>query len=526
MVHHHRYNLLKKGGDEEAGTLVFLYYRRRRPNLLSVLFLSLLSCTFILAPHLFSASSYLSHLCSFGVQNEGFVGNIDVNAPLCSSIPNGRICCDRSHFRSDICFMKGDVRTHSPSSSVFLYSSKSNNGFISYVSSMIDDGEQEEHDELQHEKIKPYTRKWETSIMDTIDELDLISKRANLGVHHPCNVIHNVPAVIFSTAGYTGNLYHEFNDGIMPLYITSQHFNKKVVFFILDYRNWWVMKYGDIISHLSDHPVIDFVGDNRTHCFTEAIIGLRIHDELTVDSSLMRSNESIVDFRNLLDRAYWPRIRGLIQEEEQETVDKKMSRSPTSGSVFDHQARKPKLVILSRNGSRAIMNENSLVKTSEEMGFQVQVLRPERTTELAKIYRSLNSSDVMIGVHGAAMTHFLFMKPGSVLIQVIPLGTEWAAETYYGDPARKLGLKYIGYKIMGRESSLFDEYDKDDPVLRNPSSFTKKGWEYTKKIYLEDQTVRLDLRRFGKRLARAFYCITGIHPQSSLSSDSNFNHGT
>ncbi|KAK8554303.1 hypothetical protein V6N13_073205 [Hibiscus sabdariffa] len=364
---------------------------------------------------------------------------------------------------------------------------------------MVYDGEEDQDDELQHERIKPYTRKWETSVMDTVDELDLFSKRSNLGVHHPCDVIHNVPAVIFSTGGYTGNVYHDFNDGIVPLYITSQHFDKKVVFMILDYHNWWVTKYSDILSHLSDHPIIDFTGDDRTHCFTETIAGLRIHDELTVDSRLLRSNKSIVDFRNLLDRAYWPRIRSLIQEEETEKVQ--------------YQVRKPKLVILSRNGSRAIVNENMVVKASEEIGFEVHVLRPERTTELAKIYRSLNSSDVMVGVHGAALTHFLFMQPGSVFIQIIPLGTDWAAETYYGEPARKLGLKYIGYKIMARESSLFDEYDKDDPVLRNPRSLTKKGWEYTKKIYLEDQTLRLDMERFRKRLVRSYEYVTRIQPQ-------------
>ncbi|XP_007028685.2 PREDICTED: uncharacterized protein LOC18598895 [Theobroma cacao] len=529
MGHYQRYNQLKKGGDEEAGTLVFVwtnpgYYRRRSPKLFSILLLSLLSCSFILAPYFFSSSSALSHLYSFGVQNEGLDGDTAVKAPLCSSISNGTICCDRSHFRSDICFMKGDVRTHSPSSSVFLYSSKNSDGFINYVSSIVDDGEEEEDDELQHEKIKPYTRKWETSIMDTIEELDLISKKGNLGVHHPCDVVHNVPAVFFSTGGYTGNVYHEFNDGIVPLYITSQHFNKKVVFVILEYHNWWVMKYGDILSHLSNHPTIDFSGDNRTHCFTEAIVGLRIHDELTVDSSLMNGNKSIVDFRNLLDRAYWPRIRGLIQDEEREAQEKKISLRPTSGSASDigkkvqYQPRRPKLVILSRDGSRAITNENMLVKTAEEIGFQVQVLRPERTTELAKIYRVLNSSDVMIGVHGAAMTHFLFMKPGSVFIQVIPLGTDWAAETYYGEPARKLHLKYIGYKIMPRESSLFDEYDRDDPVLTNPSSLTKKGWQYTKKIYLDGQTVTLDLIRFRRRLVRAYDHITGMHRRSRLQS--------
>ncbi|KAK7405262.1 hypothetical protein VNO78_06462 [Psophocarpus tetragonolobus] len=93
---------------------------------------------------------------------------------------------------------------------------------------------------------------------------------------------------------------------------------------------------------------------------------------------------------------------------------------------------------------------------AKEIGFLVQVLKPDRTTELAKIYRTLNASDVMIGVHGAAMTHFLFLRPGSVFIQVVPLGTTWPAETHYGEPARKLGLKYIGYQIHPKESTLYE----------------------------------------------------------------------
>lgn len=517
------------GDDEEqsragAAALVFVcaapsYHNKRsssttsRPKLLSLLFLSLISCTFILAPHTFSLSSFAD---SFGAEDEGLVA-ADVNAPLCSSISNGTICCDRSSIRTDVCVMKGDVRTNSASSSIFLY--KNTNGFVNYVSSMV------EEEELQHEKIRPYTRKWETSVMDTIDELDLVVKKENATANHHCDVVHDVPAVFFSTGGYTGNVYHEFNDGILPLYITSQHLKKQVVFVILEYHNWWIMKYGDILSHLSDYPAIDFSGDKRTHCFPEAIVGLRIHDELTVDPSLMRGNKTIVDFRNVLDRAYWPRIRGLIQDEEREAREKlreKLSLSPSSEPLFKiekevqgDQFKKPKLVILSRSGSRAITNENLLVKMAEDIGFRVQVVRPDRTSELAKIYQALNSSDVMVGVHGAAMTHFLFMKPGSVFIQVIPLGTDWAAETYYGEPARKLGLKYIGYTILPRESSLYDQYDKNDPVLRDPTSVNEKGWQYTKTIYLDGQNLRINLRRFQKRLVRAYdYSINRINLNS------------
>jgi len=383
--------------------------------------------------------------------------------------------------------MKGDIRTHSSSSSVFLYSSTNLEAPREFPSSL----EQEEQ-ELQHETIKPYTRKWETSIMNTIDELHLISKYKPLkDSHHKCDAFHDVPAIFFSTGGYTGNVYHEFNDGIIPLYITSRHFNRKVFFVILEYHEWWYTRYAQILSQLSDYPPIDFSANpTKTLCFKEAIIGLKIHNELTVDPSSIRgSRASILDFRNLLARTFEPQVSSL---------------SPSLKEEENQMIRKPKLVLLSRKGSRSITNEHSLIKLAEKIGFYVQTLKPNRETELASMYKVLSTSDVMVGVHGAAMTHFLFLKPGSFLIQVIPLGTEWASETYYGEPAKKFGLKYVGYKIDSKESSLYYKYDENDDVLRDPTSVNKKGWEFTKRIYLDDQKVTLDLKRFKLILARAY----------------------
>ncbi|KAG5252897.1 beta-1,2-xylosyltransferase [Salix suchowensis] len=526
MVHSYRYHhKLKKcdrqHAEEEEVLLSALMcsissgcFKWTRPKqLFSLIILSLLSCCLILSPPMFSSPSTSSILYSFAVESGAVAtNNVNTKAYSCSSVSNGTICCDRSSMRSDVCVMKGDVRAHSASSSIFLFTSRYNSSAMNRVSSLVvkDEG-------FQHEKIKPYTRKWETTLMGSIDELSLIAKTQNFRIKHHCDVMHDVPAVFFSTGGYTGNLYHEFNDGILPLYITSQQFKKKVVFVILDYHRWWIMKYGNILSLLSDYPAIDFNGDKKTHCFPEAIVGLRIHDELTVDPSLMQDKKSIVDFRNFLDRAYWPRVKSMIEEEERGAQNKLFRQKAQSSiknpkQVHDATLKKPKLVILSRNGSRAITNENLLVKMAEEIGFRVQVIRPLPRTELARIYRALNSSEVMIGVHGAAMTHFLFMRPGSVFIQVIPLGTEWAADAYYGEPARKLGLKYIGYQILPRESSLYDKYDKNDPVLRDPRSVSNKGWQYTKSIYLANQNVRLNLRRFQRRLLRAYrYSIAKLN---------------
>ncbi|KAJ4819973.1 Glycosyltransferase family 61 protein [Rhynchospora pubera] len=501
MVHFHRILLpqQKKPDLEQQGSFklhswnkimsydYYLSIRNHRSNtgyLRLLLLFSMFSFILLFSPRLFFSSFYT-------------LENQEENWPApCSNMQNSAICCDRTALRTDVCFMRGDVRTDSSSNSFFLVSGNSSN---------ID------------EKIRPYTRKWETSVMSTIDELHLKMVSPQSMPSKKCDVVHNVPAVVFSTGGYTGNVYHEFNDGIIPLYITSQKFNGEVVFVMLEYHDWWMTKYGYVVSRLSNYPAIDFSNDKRTHCFSEVIVGLRIHDELAIDPAKMDDHKTIRDFRNLLDEAYKPRIRGIIKEEAEKPRRVQKAQRP-SNTQNQLGIEKPKLVIISRNGSRKIENEGRLVKLAKEVGFNVEILRPKRSTELEKIYMHLNSSDVMVGVHGAAMTHFLFMRPGSVFIQVVPLGTDWAAETYYGEPAVKLGLRYINYKILPKESSLYEEYKKDDPVLRDPDSINAKGWQYTKKVYLDGQNVKLDLVRFRKRLIRAYQYILRRRQQENIMS--------
>lgn len=165
---HHQWRKGEKHTEDDEESQTFLmefansgYYKRTSPKLLYILFLSFLSCSFILAPHLFSTNTTFSLLYSTMVENEGLAAEMDVNIPLCSSISNGTICCDRSSIRSDICVMKGDVRTHSASSSIFLYRSKDGSSLKNYVAGVVEENEEGETEELEHEKVKPYTRKWE-----------------------------------------------------------------------------------------------------------------------------------------------------------------------------------------------------------------------------------------------------------------------------------------------------------------------------------------------------------------------------
>ena len=144
------------------------------------------------------------------------------------------------------------------------------------------------------------------------------------------------------------------------------------------------------------------------------------------------------------------------------------------------------------------------MKLSKKVGFNVQVLRPNSRMPLADIFKILRSSDAMMGVVGCALTHLLFMRPGAVFIQVLPLGTEWAAEANYGLPAKEIGLQYIPYRIKPSESSLSRVYDKDDIVLKDPEAIASKGWDVTKKVFLDKQTVRIDLGRFVESLNTSY----------------------
>jgi capsular polysaccharide biosynthesis protein len=169
----------------------------------------------------------------------------------------------------------------------------------------------------------------------------------------------------------------------------------------------------------------------------------------------------------------------------------------------------PQLTILIRPRTRVLLNIGEIVEVAKKVGFQVNLLKPLRETELKRVFWMLDKSDVLMGVHGAALTHFLFMRPGSVFIQIIPLGTDWAAFTYYGEPATKLGLQYLPYKIEAAESSLSSKYNSTDPILTNPASIVEKGWWEMKKIYLKAQDVQPSLIRMKKLLQKA---KSLIHP--------------
>ncbi|KAL5553695.1 hypothetical protein UlMin_041096 [Ulmus minor] len=373
-----------------------------------------------------------------------------------------QITCDRLHHSYDICKINGPTVLDSNTSTFFL---------------MDPTGP------TQIEKIQPYPRKWEKSVMSRIKELTLLSGPQG----PPCQVQHNSPALVFSAGGYTGNFFHEFNEGFIPLYITTYlHFsNRDLVLVISKSRDWWISKYIELLRYTSKHQIIELDNDTSTHCFPSATLGLISHGFLTINPNLTQTR-TLTHFRSFLDKAY----------------------TQNTNPFVSSRPIRPRLVLLIRTGpvGRVLLNREEVKKEAEKVGFEVVEFEPKPETRLSWAYELINSSHAMVGVHGAGLTHLLFLRPGSIFVQVVPLGVRLVAELCYGKPAKNLGLNYMEYRIKADESSLVEKYGKDDDVVVKESmDFGGESW-FSKimPIYLKEQNIRVDLVRFRVYLKKAY----------------------
>ncbi|XVE53166.1 hypothetical protein DITRI_Ditri02bG0182000 [Diplodiscus trichospermus] len=378
-----------------------------------------------------------------------------------------QISCNRTYLRYDLCSIDS-ATVLDPTASTFFTVGPTSTVYV--------------------EKIKPYPRKYEDYIMAQIKEISLISGPKG----PPCTIQHKAPALVFSAGGYTGNFFHAFNDGFIPLFITVNSIfpDHDFIMVVSEARDWWISKYADLLKVFSKHPIVALEKNNATHCFPSVTLGLISHGFMTIDRTLIPSSKTFIHFRDLLEKAY--------------------GRSTPTSSLLYHPSsqHRPHLVLTTRGNdvARRIINQDEVIGVMKDIGFDVTVFVPTQNTPLHESYALMNSSHVMVGVHGAALTHALFLRPRSVFMQVVPIGVDWAADAFHGRIAKGLNLEYVEYKIGVEESSLVNKYGKDHMLLKDPHALQNKGWPTEiMDIYLKEQNIKLDLVRFRKSLEGAYW---------------------
>lgn len=379
--------------------------------------------------------------------------------------------CSLTEPISDFCEIKGQIAINGKSSTIFISSSNMpispQNATTSWT-------------------IKPYARKGNYGAMNNVRQWTV-----KLETHENipnCTQTHNSPAILFSTGGYSGNHFHAFSDVIVPLYLTSKKFNGEVQFLATDNRWWWTDKFKVIFNKLSRHKIIDIDREEGTHCYQSATIGLKCHKELGIDAS-KSPDASMKDFRRFLRTAY---------SLNRSTVAKSREGSDQNGLI------KPRLMIISRGKTRVLTNEDRVVKMARKLGYQVVSADVNASTNLSRFAELVNSCDVLMGVHGAGLTNMVFLPDNAVVIQVVPFGgIDIFAKMDFGDPSKDMNLRYLEYKIKLKESSLIQKYPLDHVAIRDPLSLHKQGWGVLRSFYLDNQDVKLDLRRFRGTLMKA-----------------------
>ncbi|ESR65675.1 hypothetical protein CICLE_v10010148mg, partial [Citrus x clementina] len=261
-------------------------------------------------------------------------------------------------------------------------------------------------------------------------------------------------------------------------------------FVIIDYKPWWVSKYSNILSLLTRYEVINPAADGNVHCFPAAVIGLKYHGFLSLNSTDIPGGYSMVDFKRFLREAYSLKIK----------------------NVSEIQREKPVLIFISRGNSRKFLNEDEMVVMIEELGFQVVVTRPNRMSNLNKFTEVVNSCSVLVGAHGAGLTTELFLPAGAVMVQVVPLGLEWGSTYYFGVPAREMGVQYLEYKTEPEESTLSETYSRDDPIITDPASLFAKDYFAARAVYIDAQNLKINLTRFRQTIVQAMEHIRMSSP--------------
>ncbi|KAK9278782.1 hypothetical protein L1049_028360 [Liquidambar formosana] len=331
--------------------------------------------------------------------------NTSIKQPREDEVRDIKPICNVLEPRSDFCEIKGDIRIQGNSSSIFVASSQKGNlaEKISW-------------------SIRPYARKENAAAMESVKKWSVNSVTSHKEIPQ-CTLNHSVPAILFSLGGFTGNHFHDFSDLVIPLYLTSNHFNGEVQFLVTNNKPWWIAKFKGILEKLSRYEIIDIDREEAFHCYKSVIVGLRSHKELGIDPSKSPNGFSMKDFRRFLRSTY------------------SLNRA-TAIKINKGENRRPRILIICRRRSRSFTNERKIIKMARRMGYEVVAMEADISTNLPKFARMVNSCDVLMGVHGAGLTNMVFLPENAVLIQVVPLGRlDGFARYDFGEPAIDMNIR-------------------------------------------------------------------------------------
>ncbi|XP_027719893.1 EGF domain-specific O-linked N-acetylglucosamine transferase [Vombatus ursinus] len=271
-----------------------------------------------------------------------------------------------------------------------------------------------------------------------------------------CDIIIEKPTYFMKLdAGV--NMYHHFCDFI-NLYITqhvNNSFSTDVNILMWDTSSYG---YGDLFSEtwkaFTDYDVIHLkVYDSKTVCFKEAVFSLlpRMRYGLFYNTPLISGCQNT----------------GLFRAFSQHVLHRlNITRDgPQDGRI--------RVTILARSTEyRKILNQNELVNALKTVSaFEVRIVDYKyKEIGFLEQLRITHNTDIFIGMHGAGLTHLLFLPDWAVIFELYNCEDEHC----YLDLARLRGIHYVTWK---KKSKVFPQDKGHHPTLGEHPKFTNYSFD-------------------------------------------------
>lgn len=223
------------------------------------------------------------------------------------------------------------------------------------------------------------------------------------------------------------NIMHVIHDDLLPLFATYQELcvgdvqdclSKYHVIF-LDNNNEG--PFYEWYTYFSNHKLTFLTKEKSAVCIEHSVIGL--------------SHESIwyqYGFKNTHGRFWDSRFDGLMLTRFIKFVMKvvKTENDEDLMKSLDNSADPTTLVFLSRKINRKILYEKTVenkIKVIFEKLYNkpLQILNLDLSVNTSvELISAISKTRILIGMHGSAMIHAMFLPPGSTIVEIFPFGIQ------------------------------------------------------------------------------------------------------
>ncbi|KAJ3334337.1 hypothetical protein HDU76_000030 [Blyttiomyces sp. JEL0837] len=195
-------------------------------------------------------------------------------------------------------------------------------------------------------------------------------------------------------------------------------------------------------------------------------------------------------------------LKPLADVDAVEKVDEPTSFWSGWGRYFQRGLKrwaKPKVTLILRDGKiRKILNEKEVIALLKALPVKLSVYQ-FGTLTLKQQIEIVDSTDIFITMHGAALTHILFLRPGAHVIELFPFAFR---KVIYQNLARILGVKYLFWQNTRISDTVFNwkfinENRVTDMPLDRVSRLPINWYNMDSKNFWRNQDTNVNLVEFA-----------------------------